>query len=342
MRRRVGDEVGIFLVGGGTAGSVMPLLAVAEHLVDAKIYFVGTKTGVERMLVGERFTYLTVPAGKFRRYFSWRNFIDIIFIKLAFFKALYLILKYKPQVIISAGSFIAPPVVWAGWCCGVKIVVHQQDLQVSLTTRLTAPFAMALTKAFNDISLRGAEWIGNPVRDLTPTTNYFKLDQNYPTVFIVGGGTGAQAINDLVSADLCDIANVIHVTGKNKTHPNIQHTRYHAFELLTSEYAEALHKADIVVARAGLGTISELALLGKPAIIIPIPHSHQEYNAEYLKKRQVAIILSQAGLTAQLLTKTIQNLLNNTVLQQQLSQNIKSLVKPNAARLLAEIIFALE
>ena len=328
----------IFLVGGGTAGSVMPLLAIAEHLVGVQIYFIGTRLGVESKLIPATISYLTLPAGKLRRYFAWQNFIDPVKIFAAFFKSLYLLLRYQPKVVVSAGSFVATPMIWAAWCSGVAIVVHQQDLQVSLTTKLTAPFATVLTKAFQAIPLRGADWIGNPVRNLTPTTNILKLDPSVLTVFIFGGGTGAQALNNLVTAQLCHHANVIHVTGSGKNPHSINHARYHQFELLHEEYKEALAKADIVVARAGLGTMSELAVLGKPAIIIPIPHSHQEYNASFLKQHDAALILDQTTLTPELFTQAIKTLLVDTDRQKQLAQHIQLLIKPQAAEILANKI----
>lgn len=330
-----GRGAGVFLVGGGTAGSVIPLLAIAEHLADVQMYFVGTKRGVERQLVPVTMSYFTLPAGKLRRYFAWQNFTDPFKIITAFFKSLYLVLRYRPKAVVSAGSFVAVPMIWAAWCCGVPVIVHQQDLQISLTTHLTAAFATVLTKAFADIKLGGAEWIGNPVRDLTPTTQSIRTDRTAPTIFIFGGGTGAQALNNLVTEQLCRFANVIHVTGLGKKTYSINNARYHQFELLNEEYKEALAKADIVVARAGLGTISELAVLGKPAIIIPIPHSHQEYNASFLKQHDAAIVLDQTSLTSESFTQAIKTLLEDTAKQKQLTHNIQQLIKPQAAEILA-------
>ncbi len=336
-----GREARVFLVGGGTAGSVMPLLAVAEHLVNVKLYFVGTHHGVERKLVPQTIPYLTVSAGKLRRYWAWQNLVDLFKVVIAFFKSLYLVLRYQPNVVVSAGSFVATPMIWAAWCCGIAIVVHQQDLQVSLTTRLTAPFATMLTKAFSEIALHGAEFIGNPVRDLTPVTQSIQIDQTVPTVFIFGGGTGAQALNNLVTVQLCNFTNVIHVTGIGKNQTSFTHPRYHAFELLNEEYKEALAKADIVVARAGLGTISELAVAGKPAIIIPIPNSHQEYNAQFLQQHQAAMVLNQTMLTSEQFTEVVKALLNNTVQQRHFSDRMKHILPLNAAKMFAQKITTL-
>lgn len=328
----------IFLSGGGTAGSVSPLLAVAEHLHGYDLFFVGTAHGVERDLVGKRMPYLSIPAGKLRRYSSWRNITDVANIIYAFFYSLILLVRYRPSAVITAGSFVAVPLVWAAWCVGIRTVVHQQDLQVGLATRLTQPFASVLTKAFVEIPLHNAEVVGNPVRDLTPTTQDFTLDTTVPTILVFGGGTGAQAINELVSKELCDLANVIHVTGPNKNTSHISHPRYHVFELLNESMKEALAKADLVIARAGLSTISELSILTKPAIIIPMPNSHQEVNAKFLDKHSAAFILQQHQITPASLVRDCEMLLHNPEQLEYFSKNISSIMPHTAAEQLAQKI----
>ena len=333
----------IFLTGGGTAGSVTPLLAVAQQLRQHELWFVGTSHGVERSLVPDHIHYLSVPAGKWRRYFSWRNLVDPVVVVVAFFYSLWLLVRYAPQVIVSAGSFVSVPVVWAAWWCNVPVVIHQQDLQVGLATRLMRLAAHQVTKAFPEIPLRDAVHIGNPVRSLTPTTQQFKLDTTVPTVLIFGGGTGAAAINRLVTPELCKQANVIHLTGKGKTglavtELTIVSARYHQFELLTDAMAEALHVADVVVCRAGLGTLSELAVLKKPTIVIPIPQSHQEHNAKYFADHKAVVSLNQLQLTPTLFTQTILRLLADRAERQRLAEAIGQMNQVDAASQLAAMI----
>lgn len=328
----------IFLTGGGTAGSVTPLLAVAEQLRQHELWFVGTKHGVERSLVPNYVRYLSVPAGKLRRYFDWRNLVDPVVVVVAFFYSLWLIVRYAPEVIVSAGSFVSVPVVWAAWWCNVPVVIHQQDLQVGLATRLMRLAAHQVTMAFPEIPLRDAAHIGNPVRSLTPTTQQFKLDTTVPTVLIFGGGTGAAAINRLVTPELCAQANVIHLTGKGKAGLTPAPARYHQFELLTEAMPEALHVADVVVCRAGLGTLSELAVLKKPTIVIPIPQSHQEHNAKYFADHKAVVSLNQLQLTPTLFTQTILRLLADQAERQRLAEAIGQMNRVDAATRLATMI----
>lgn len=328
----------IILSGGGTAGSVTPLLALAEHLHEYEVLFVGTQNGVERTIIGDTLPYASIPGGKLRRYMSFKNITDGAKIILGFFYSLVLLLRFRPKVVVSAGSFVSVPLVWAAWCCGIRTVVHQQDLQVGLATRLTQPFASVLTKAFADIRLHNAEVIGNPVRDLTPTTTDFAFDVLVPTILIFGGGTGAQAINEIVSEELCELANVIHVTGPRKNTSTISHPRYHVFEILGENMKEALAKADLVIARAGLSTISELAILGKPAIIIPMPNSHQEINAQFLDTHNAAFILHQSQITPASLVRDCEMLLQNPEQRKYFSQNISTLMPHTASETLSKII----
>ncbi|MBI4407463.1 MAG: hypothetical protein HY565_03110 [Candidatus Kerfeldbacteria bacterium] len=160
-----------------------------------------------------------------------------------------------------------------------------------------------------------------------------------PTVLIMGGGTGAQAINDLVSPELVEFTNVILVTGPNKSSASsveLQRSqRFHGVELLKENFAEALHKADLVVCRAGFGTITELAAVGKASILIPIPQSHQEANAGLLVHKQAAVVLQQDQLTPAKLVDAIKATFKVTA---SLEENIKTIFPVNATITLCQII----
>lgn len=328
----------ILCAGGGTLGSVSPLLAVVPLLreQDADVRWIGTRQGPERRLVEEAaipFNWIT--STKFHRFITPRLLIQPFALMVAIAQAKWYLLRWRPDVIVSAGGFTAVPLIWVGWFLRIPAVVHQQDLRPTLSNKLVAPFVKRVTVAFKD-SLEHfgekAEWIGNPVRDLSSTTSILQLDSTYPTVLITGGGTGAQAINELVTAELCEFANVIHLTGRGRegNMEPIQHKRYHRFEFLGEEMKEALQKADVVVARAGLGTISELAALGKASIIIPMPHTHQEENAQMLAQHNAAIVLDQLQIEKKDFVERIKEVLIDTKQRVALQQQIHSLHKADA------------
>jgi UDP-N-acetylglucosamine--N-acetylmuramyl-(pentapeptide) pyrophosphoryl-undecaprenol N-acetylglucosamine transferase len=347
----------ILLTGGGTAGSVSPLLAIVDDLKSNngfEFLFVGTKNGIEKQMVKEAgIPYRSIAAGKLRRYFAWQNFSDIFKIKLGFWQAFFIILKEKPDLVISAGSFVAVPVVWAAWVLRVPVLVHQQDVRPGLANKFMAPFAKIVTvtfeKSLTDYGKK-AVWTGNPNR----ITNYklritkenaektFSLKNNYPMVFVVGGGTGAEGINKLVEQGLENLmvfCQIVHVTGRDKMTAK-RHEKYHPFEYLSREQvAAALTAADLVVSRAGLNFLTEISALGKPAIIIPMPDSHQEDNAALLLEKNAALVLNQKNLTADELVVDIRELLKNEELKNSYSRNIKGLMKEGANNELINLIF---
>lgn len=356
----------ILLTGGGTGGSVSPLLAIADQLriknYELKInyLFIGSKNGPERQMVEkEGIKFKVISSGKLRRYFSFKNLIDLVFVMAGFFESIFIILKFKPNLIVSAGSFVSVPVVWAGWILRVPILIHQQDVRAGLANKLMAPFAKVITVTFEE-SLKDygkkAVLTGNPSRNMEHITRNINaktplikevggFESNLPVVLVVGGGTGAMVINEMVWKSLDEITKfcrVIHITGKGK---NIEHgtwnmeQNYNSFEFFDArQMAEAYAAADIVVSRAGMGVLTELSFLGKPAILIPMPDSHQEDNAKIFKEKDAAIVLSQRNLNSKIFTENIKKLLDNKELREKLGVNIKIAIKGGSNQNITEII----
>jgi len=355
----------ILLTGGGTGGSVAPLLAIIEEaeplrlqsnrrgLASNAFLWLGTRNGLEREMVEkENIKFKAISGGKLRRYFSWRNFIDPFFILAGFLQAFFIILKWKPDLVMSAGSFVSVPVVWAAWLLSVPVLIHQQDARPGLANKLMARFASIITVTFEkSLADYGnkAVWTGNPIRlrlienRKQKTENRFDLKNDLPVVMVIGGGTGALAINKLVEQsldELTEFCQIIHITGKNKILDiGYQILNYQQFEFLNSEQiTEAYAVADIVVSRCGMGALTELSYLGKPAILIPIPDSHQEENAEIFKEKDAAIVLDQKELTAEKLVENIRKLLDDKVLRNKLSNNISQVIKRGANERIVKII----
>ncbi|PIT94041.1 undecaprenyldiphospho-muramoylpentapeptide beta-N-acetylglucosaminyltransferase [Candidatus Falkowbacteria bacterium CG10_big_fil_rev_8_21_14_0_10_43_11] len=351
-----GIKMKILLTGGGTGGSVTPLLAVFDELrvtrdalCDFEYLWVGTKSGPEKEMVArEGIEFKAIAAGKFRRYFSARNLIDPFFVIIGFFQSLVIILKFKPDWIITAGGFVSVPVFWVGWLTRKKMIVHQQDVRAGLANKLMAPLAKFVTVTFEK-SLQDygpeAKWIGNPVRGKkleVKSKKYFNLAINMPVLLILGGGTGSAFINKLVLESLpqlTKICQIIHVTGKGKQ-PALKknYPNYYPYEFLnTEQMAEAYAAATIVVSRCGLATLSELSYFGKPAILIYLP-GHQEYNARVFEEYGAAIVLDQPALEKNFFIKKVKKLLADKKLQADLSKNISEVIKKGAAKELAKII----
>jgi UDP-N-acetylglucosamine--N-acetylmuramyl-(pentapeptide) pyrophosphoryl-undecaprenol N-acetylglucosamine transferase len=332
------------LTGGGTAGSVTPLLAIAEILREhsAKLDFIwlGTATGPERQLVEEAgIDFKAISAGKLRRYWSWQNIIDIGRLVVGFFQASYYLNKFRPTVIVSAGSFVSVPIAWAAKLFGIPIIIEQLDYRPGLANRLMAPLAkkilVTFAKSGRDYGHK-AIWLGAPIRPniLQPVNNDLTLPWFFtgqrPIILIVGGGTGASGINDLVIqqlANLTKLADIIHLTGRGKV-GSLPQEHYQPLDFLNqNEMIAAYQVADIVVARAGLGTLIELAALKKASLIIPMPDSHQLDNAQAIKQVDAAIVAQEKDLVDGQLTVQLKQLLADKQKQADLISNWPKAIK---------------
>lgn len=357
----------IILSGGGTGGSVTPLLAIARELFknqESDLLFIGSENGPESELIYEfqkefpELRFKTFLSGKLRRYFSWSNFTDLFKIVLAFFKYFSLLREEKPDLIISAGSFVSVPLVWAAAIKNIPILIHQQDIRPGLANKLMAPFAKIITVSFEkSLSDYGAKavWTGNPAVVLNTKNNEivsnefrkkYKLENHLPFVLIVGGGTGARAINELTVNSLealTEFCEVVHVTGKGKLlENNFHNSLYHSFDFLPhQDLLNLMSMAELVVSRAGLGFLTELSVLEKASIIIPIPNSHQEDNAVIFKSAQAAVVLDQLSLSSIRFTAEIKNVLFNKELKFNLKKEIGKIMKQGAAQEICQIIKSL-
>ncbi|MEI6528853.1 MAG: UDP-N-acetylglucosamine--N-acetylmuramyl-(pentapeptide) pyrophosphoryl-undecaprenol N-acetylglucosamine transferase [Candidatus Falkowbacteria bacterium] len=352
----------IMFSGGGTGGPVTPLLAVASELLrddkNLNLIFVGTKTGPVEELIDKfkdgKIKFITIPSGKLRRYFSWQNFLDLFKIISAFFKSLKVLRSEKPDLVISAGGFVSVPLVWAAAAKKIPILIHQQDMRAGLANKLMAPFARVITVTFEkslmDYGPR-AVLTGNPLKDIShylqntvETRNRYGFKIDKPLVMVIGGGTGAVAINNLIAESLPELllfSQVVHLTGQGKKPiVDIKNNNYQNFEFLSQdEVLSLMATSDLIISRCGFGTLTEIATLARPTILIPMPHTHQEDNANLFKSREAAIYLDQTGLTAQKLIEEIQKIISDAKLRGSLSHNISKIMKPDAAQNIAAIIW---
>ena len=345
--------------GGGTGGSVSPLLALKQSLAKDNpswgfVWF-GTKKGLEKeMLKNDSSRYIGIASGKFRRYFSFKNFFDIFKIIYAFFESIFWLLKTKPDLVMSAGSFVSVPLAWAASFCKIPVIVHQQDVRPGLANKLMAKVSTKVSvtffKSLDDYGKK-AVLTGNPVRkeffelrnelDIKKDLN---LDLDRKIITIVGGGQGAKYINNLIKESLKNLAGkyqIIHITGKGNN--NLQKiSNYYPFEFVSGKkMSEILSVSDLVVSRCGLGFITELSFLKKPCIFIPIINSHQEDNADIISNNFAGIVLSQDKTNKDIFVKEVNDILNNSdkaynlannlynIMPKKALDNLKNLVKEN-------------
>ncbi len=354
----------ILLVGGGSGGPVVPLLAVAKEIkkINPKASFllVGTKKGPEKILAREaKIPFASIPAGKWRRYFSVWNFFTPMLVMLGFLKAFKILKKFKPDRIFGAGSFVQVPLIWAAWLMKIPVIIHQQDFLPSLANTLCQILAKKITVTFeNSIKDFSAGlgfiyrkkkdkviFTGNPFRESLKTASKekslrsFGLTKNFPTLLVLGGGTGAEFMNKLIKnsmKELTKVVQVVHVTGNRKFSVE-KMENYKPYKFLTN-MAEAYAVADLVLSRAGLSTITELSNLKKVSIVVPMPKSHQEVNAFLLMNSKAAIVIPQRRLKPFGLVKLIRRLIFEHDLTEQLKKNIGNIMPGNAGSKIAKVI----
>lgn len=345
----------IFFSGGGTGGPITPLLAVMEKMMqvypDYNYFFIGTKFGPEKkMLEAEHLEqechFLNLSAGKWRRYFSIKNFFDLFKIVYSFFQSFYYLLKYKPKVVVSAGAYVSVPLAYSAYILKIPVLIHQQDIVPGLANRLMAKVAREVGVSFEE-SLHyfqdKGRLIGNPYRqDLiqeikAKKSEYLKkwnFSKDLPILLVIGGASGSIFINQLLIKAwpvLKDSWQVVHLSGFFNHQEIIKEDNYRTFKFLANaDLLSLMLCANLVISRAGLGTITELFALQKPAIIIPMPNSHQEKNAQFLADKKAAIVKEQANFNYSDLIKILFEFKKNQQLAKDLQANISKIMPDKA------------
>ena len=360
------EKLKVIISGGGTGGHIFPAISIAnelrERLPDTDILFVGAlgKMEMERVpAAGYRIVGL--PVMGFPRKPSFK--IVTFFLKLiqSMQLANKIISDFKPDVAIGVGGFASGPVLKAAVRKGVPAVLQEQNSYAGVTNKLLSAKVNKICVAYPNMDRYfPAEKIvltGNPVRrNLIETIvnkeealGHFKLDSKKQVVLIVGGSLGARTLNESVMHNLQLISEtdvqVIWQTGSYYYQEMLERLGSNCPEnLLPMEFVSrmdlAYSVADVVISRAGAGTISELCLLGKPSVLVPSPNvaeDHQTKNAQSLVDNQAALLIKDADSKESLLIETFK-LLGDKQRLKSLSENILKLGRPNAAKDIVDVI----
>lgn len=336
------------IMAGGTGGHIFPALAVAKKLLknNAKVYWLGTaKSMEERLLATEDVELKTITVKGFRGKHMLDKLLAPLFLLAAVLQSIKIILLLKPDVVIGFGGFVSAPGGIAAKLLGRKLVIHEQNSVAGSTNKLLARWANKILEAFSG-SLHRAIHVGNPVREplLAISKNYLKQDiaARRLKLLVMGGSLGAVAINEVVPMALAELpANykpeVWHQTGRDKklqveeSYKNIEiNVRIDEF---IEDMADAYQWADIVICRAGALTVSELAVVGLPAIFIPLPSAidnHQFYNAKWLVDNQAAIMLEQKNMTHSVIAEKLLELKKSSNMLLTMHDNLKKIALPEA------------
>lgn len=366
----------ILFVGGGTGGHFYPLIATAEAINErvqsagstAELFYMGPNPYNQNELdrVGMRFVYC--PAGKQRLYFSFLNFIDKFKILGGICVAFYKLFWLYPDVVLSKGGYTSTPVVIAAWLLRIPIVVHESDAVPGRANKLAARLARYIAIAHDDVAsyfpTEKVALLGMPIRKsfFNPASDPYALlglPKDRPVIFVTGGSLGAQRLNDLILNSLDELLpeyTVIHQTGETNQE-NVTTaakalitdtqllSRYFILGSLTEEqFPAALDAADIVIARAGSGTIFEIALKQKPSILIPIPESisrDQRQNAYSYARTGASLVIEERNLTDHMLAAEVKHILQSPEVKQKMMAAAASFTSQDAAYKLADTLIGI-
>ena len=366
----------LVIAGGGTGGHVLPAFAVLGELrqrdVLDRVVWIGSSDGHERQAAQDAgIEYVAIPTGKLRRYLSVQNLTDAGRIPLGVVAARRALRRARPQVILSTGGFVSVPTVVAAR--GIApVITHEQTAIVGLANRINARFAdvLAISHAETEPEAqkihRHVALTGNPVRtaltegDRGRGLQWMGFCDDLPVVYVTGGARGASPLNQRISSKLPQLLErwqVLHQTGPATANndaanlaaqraalPDHLQRRYKIVEFIRDELPDVYAVADLVIGRAGAGTVAELALVGKPAILIPLPGAggdEQARNARVLVNAGGAVMLLQEHATPERLLDECAAILGDPERRQQMSTAARSVAQPDAASRLADIVLEL-
>lgn len=344
----------LLIAASGTGGHLFPALAVAEQLPDYQIEWLGVPDRLETRLVPAKYPLHTVGVEGFQK-----RGLDTLRVLFKFLASLWqtrqLLQRGRFQGVFTTGGYIAAPAVIAGRSLGLPVILHESNALPGKVTRFLSPWCTLVAIGFEVAAKRlprakQTVTVGTPVREqfLQPpdTLPDLPIPPDVPLLAIVGGSQGAVAVNRLIRQCAPTWLEagiwIVHQTGEND--PDVESFQHpHYFPLPFYNHIAALfQRADLVIGRSGAGTLTELAVLGTPAILIPYPfaaNDHQTYNARAFADVGAAKLLPQHSLTPENLTAEVLQLLGSDRNQlAQMAAQTRHLAVPDSATRLAQLV----
>ncbi len=353
------NRIKIAVAGGGTGGHVFPGIAVAEALsdkADIELLWIGTGRPVEKKALDKAGYHLKVLKVRPLKGSGPSALAKAMAgLPLSVAKAVFILARFKPDIVLGVGGYVAGPVLLAARLLNIPTALHEQNVIPGLANRLAAKFTRRIFVSFPKTRdfFPGKDVIvsGNPVRSelIEQAARYKRPSNGCKRILVLGGSQGARGINEMVTSALMSVWNSGHII-------SVMHQTGEADEeLVRAKYAKAdvpsdirpfLHDigrhlgwADLVIARAGAGTVSELAAVGRPALLIPYPHAasgHQDANADYLASAGAALVFKEGETGAVKLASAIQELLDAPERLRQMSKSAQKLGRKDAADVIAQ------
>jgi UDP-N-acetylglucosamine--N-acetylmuramyl-(pentapeptide) pyrophosphoryl-undecaprenol N-acetylglucosamine transferase len=353
-------KVKVIISGGGTGGHIFPAIAIAKAIQtiqpDAEILFVGAKGRMEMEKVPKAgYPIEGLWISGFQRKLTVQNLLFPLKLLSSLTKARRIVKRFQPDVAVGVGGYASGPTLQMAAQLGIPCLIQEQNSYAGATNRLLAKKVQKICVAYDKMERyfpkEKIRITGNPVRnDLinneatkAQAADYFTLNVNKKTILIIGGSLGARTLNQAMAEStewlrgrtdvqvLWQCGSLYYEEYKNLQTSKLPNVLITAF---IDRMDLAYRLADVAIARAGALTVSELCLVGKPAILVPSPNvteDHQTKNAMALVEKDAAILLKDADAKLQMIPKALQLLDDNNFVKEKLAINIQKLAKPNAA-----------
>lgn len=359
----------LFATAGG--GHFSPALSVIKRFKKADVVVVGRKYAIEgdstialeyKVCQDLGIRFLPLTSGRLQRQWSKHTIPSLLKIPVGFLQALAILFVERPSVVVSFGGYIAVPVVYAAKLFRIPIVIHEQTRAAGLANKLSAKVADTICISWESSSAiyppEKTVLTGNPLKEEILAIKPSTAKKKRPLIYITGGSTGSHAINVLIAEALPHLLfsfDVLHQTGDAQQYDDFSRLqaacsdvsqtlqeRYTIKKFLTTEeVVDAYSKADLIISRSGIGTVTELLYLGKPCILIPLPHgqnNEQMQNALYLKSLGIAQVIEQHAADAQQLVTLCKNMLEHKAQYIKAGLKARSSIKKDAADRIVAVI----
>lgn len=342
----------LLIAASGTGGHLFPALAVAEQLSDYQIEWLGVPNRLETQLVPSQYPLNTVAVEGFQQKLGLKTFKIVTRLIGSIFEVRKLLKQGNFQGVFTTGGYISAPAAIAARSLGIPVIFHESNVLPGKVTRTFSRFCTVVAIGFEN----AAKYLPNvkTIYTGTPVRSQFRCQQlpldlpipdNVPLIVIFGGSQGAVAVNKLVRQCVpvwCATgAWVVHLTGdKDPDAGNLIHSQYLIMPFYDN-MAALLNRASLAISRAGAASLTELAVTGTPAILVPYPfaaENHQAYNAEVFKNAGAALVFNQAELTQPLLESQVMNLLNSPQQLQTMAEKSKAMAIVDSAERLAALV----
>jgi len=320
----------IIFTGGGSGGHLFPALNLMDKVSDKEIYYIGSRSGIERQVVeGRGIKYYPISTGKLRRYFSLENLKDIFKVLLGIIQAFFIMLRFNRETIVfSTGGFVSVAPVIAGKLTGKKVYIHEQTSRAGLANKISSFFAdkifVSFEKSISNFPKNKTVYTGYPLReeclDLSLRNETFENIslKTENILFITGGGNGSLFLNSYIKSNLDYLKSkflVIHQVGQNyiEEYKDLADDRYIPVDFIDVGMIDIFKSAQVVISRAGAGTVCELLALGKPSLFIPLSiaqRNEQFHNAEEAELKLGSVIIEEKDCHTENLIEGINKLLS--------------------------------